>query len=86
MPLLHTLWLLTGAGNANFFYAATMVYGLNATLAIADVLGAIIDLDVRRRLTDVLHIGKVVDSSEEEQVGQVGLPSGWTVTQLASLE
>ena len=40
LPLLHSLWLLTGAGNANFFYAATMVYGLNASLAIVDVLGA----------------------------------------------
>ncbi|ODN81964.1 hypothetical protein L202_02299 [Cryptococcus amylolentus CBS 6039] len=40
LPLLHSLWLLTGTGNANFFYAATMVYGLNASLAIVDVLGA----------------------------------------------
>lgn len=40
LPLLHSLWLLTGAGNANFFYAATMVYGLNASLAVVDVLGA----------------------------------------------
>lgn len=40
LPLLHSLWLLTGTGNANFFYAATMVYGLNASLAVVDVLGA----------------------------------------------
>lgn len=40
LPLLHSLWLLTGAGNANFFYAATMVYGLNASLAVVDVVSA----------------------------------------------
>lgn len=44
LPLLHSLWLLTGAGNANFFYAATMVYGLNASLAVVDVLGAALKL------------------------------------------
>lgn len=54
MPLLHSLWLLTGAGNANFFYAATMVYGLNATLAVADVLGAIITRDVKGQLQRAL--------------------------------
>lgn len=54
LPLLHSLWLLTGAGNANFFYAATMVYGLNSTLAIADVLGAIIGQDLKQRLLPLI--------------------------------
>lgn len=40
LPLLHSLWLLTGTGNANFFYAATMVHGLNSCLAIVDILTA----------------------------------------------
>lgn len=40
LPLLHSLWLLTGTGNANFFYAATMVHGLNSSLAVVDVVGA----------------------------------------------
>jgi phosphatidylinositol glycan class U len=40
LPLLHSLWLLTGTGNANFFYAASMVHGLNTCLAIVDVVGA----------------------------------------------
>ena len=48
LPLLHSLWLLTGTGNANFFYAATMVYGLNASLAIVDILGAVIRRDMHR--------------------------------------
>lgn len=55
LPLLHSLWLLTGSGNANFFYAATMVYGLNATLALADVLTAVISLDTKHRLRTLLH-------------------------------
>lgn len=57
LPLLHSLWLLTGSGNANFFYAATMVYGLNATLALADVLTAVISLDMKERLRGLLHPG-----------------------------
>ncbi|BEJ08882.1 hypothetical protein CcaverHIS641_0509760 [Cutaneotrichosporon cavernicola] len=88
LPLLHTLWLLTGAGNANFFYAATMVYGLNATLAIADVLGAIINLDTRRRLMDIVP-GKYKQynpPADSGEIIQVDFPSNWTVAQLASLE
>lgn len=74
LPLLHSLWLLTGAGNANFFYAATMVYGLNATLALADVLGAIISHDIKSQL------GRVLGSSREPSVKDVA------IVQLASLE
>lgn len=51
LPLLHSLWLLTGTGNANFFYAATMVYGLNASLAVVDVLGAAMRSKVKASVT-----------------------------------
>ncbi|OXB39768.1 phosphatidylinositol glycan, class U [Cryptococcus neoformans] len=51
LPLLHSLWLLTGTGNANFFYAATMVYGLNASLVIVDMLGASMRVEVKERAT-----------------------------------
>lgn len=47
LPLLHSLWLLTGTGNANFFYAATMVHGLNSSLAIVDVVGGAIRSHVK---------------------------------------
>jgi hypothetical protein len=47
LPLLHSLWLLTGTGNANFFYAATMVHGLNSSLAVVDVMGAALRRDVK---------------------------------------
>jgi phosphatidylinositol glycan class U len=50
LPLLHSLWLLTGTGNANFFYAATMVHGLNSALAIVDVVTAV----MRFRLKQVV--------------------------------
>jgi phosphatidylinositol glycan class U len=53
LPLLHSLWLLTGTGNANFFYAATMVYGLNSGLAVSDVLNAGLRADVKRRFMGV---------------------------------
>ncbi|KAL7421883.1 hypothetical protein Q5752_003654 [Cryptotrichosporon argae] len=51
LPLLHSLWLGSGTGNANFFYAATMVYGLNNALGVADVLGAMLARDARRRIS-----------------------------------
>jgi phosphatidylinositol glycan class U len=52
LPLLHGLWLLTGAGNANFFYAATMVYGLNASLAVVDALNAAIKSRLKVSIPD----------------------------------
>lgn len=42
LPVLHDSWLHSGTGNANFFYAATMVYGLGCGMAVTDVLGAAI--------------------------------------------
>jgi phosphatidylinositol glycan class U len=55
LPLLHSLWLLTGTGNANFFYAATMVHGLNSSLAVVDILTAALRRDIRAGVT--LEIG-----------------------------
>ena len=40
LPILHSLWLESGTGNANFFYAATLVHGLGCGMAIVDMLGA----------------------------------------------
>lgn len=51
LPLLHSLWLLTGTGNANFFYAATMVQGLNSSLAIVDVVGSAIRNETKSAIT-----------------------------------
>lgn len=39
---------MTGTGNANFFYAATMVHGLNSCLAIVDVLTAGLKFNVKQ--------------------------------------
>ena len=62
LPLLHALWLLTGTGNANFFYAATMVYGLNSSLAIMDVLNGALRADFQDALS-----GKVGVRAEESK-------------------
>ncbi|KAI9639400.1 putative cell division cycle protein 91 [Dioszegia hungarica] len=48
LPLLHSLWLLTGTGNANFFYAATMVHGLNSALAVVDVVTAVMRFRLKK--------------------------------------
>ncbi|WOO81184.1 Phosphatidylinositol glycan anchor biosynthesis class U protein [Vanrija pseudolonga] len=80
LPLLHSLWLLTGTGNANFFYAATMVYGLNSTLTIADVLGAGIVHNVKSKLKGLLTTTDGTSTSDGEDAGD------WSIVQLASLD
>lgn len=40
LPLLHHLWLGAGSGNANFFYASTLVFGLGNALFVADLVVA----------------------------------------------
>ncbi|WWD17168.1 hypothetical protein CI109_101606 [Kwoniella shandongensis] len=87
LPLLHSLWLLTGTGNANFFYAATMVYGLNASLAIVDVLSAGLRLGVKRSVGDWLRERKRTPdikgdvNGETESPDKVWEEKGWSVIQ-----
>lgn len=40
LPLFHKLWLSQGTGNANFFYASTLVFALANGFAVLDVLQA----------------------------------------------
>jgi GPI-anchor transamidase subunit U len=40
LPLFHHLWVGTGTGNANFFYASTLVFGLANGGALLDMLWA----------------------------------------------
>lgn len=36
LPLFHHLWLGQGTGNANFFYASTLLFGLANGAAVLD--------------------------------------------------
>jgi GPI-anchor transamidase subunit U len=40
MPLFHHLWLSQGTGNANFFYASTLVFGCANAAALVDCIWA----------------------------------------------
>jgi phosphatidylinositol glycan class U len=40
LPLFNRLWLAQGTGNANFFYASTLVFGLANGFAVTDCLWA----------------------------------------------
>ncbi|KZT11899.1 PIG-U-domain-containing protein [Laetiporus sulphureus 93-53] len=40
LPLFHHLWLVQGTGNANFFYASTLVFGLANGAVLLDTLWA----------------------------------------------
>ena len=41
-PAFYYLWIYAGSGNANFFYAITLVWGLGWSLLLADVLFAVL--------------------------------------------
>ena len=40
LPLFNRLWLADGTGNANFFYASTLVFGMANGFAITDCIWA----------------------------------------------
>ncbi|KIP10239.1 hypothetical protein PHLGIDRAFT_28605 [Phlebiopsis gigantea 11061_1 CR5-6] len=40
LPLFHHLWLGSGTGNANFFYASTLVWGIGMGLGVGDAVWA----------------------------------------------
>jgi phosphatidylinositol glycan class U len=40
MPALHYLWLTAGSGNANFFYATTLVWAFAGGSAVIDAMWA----------------------------------------------
>jgi phosphatidylinositol glycan class U len=67
LPILHSLWLESGTGNANFFYAATLVYGLGCGMGIVDMLGAGLRAEAAK---------KVVESGSLEEGGRRTMESG----------
>lgn len=40
-PAFYHLWIYAGSGNANFFYAITLVWSLGLTVILADALYAV---------------------------------------------
>jgi phosphatidylinositol glycan class U len=57
-PIFWHLWIYAGSGNANFFYAITLVYNLGQVLLLIDIVYAAL-----RREYDLKHpesIGKLV--------------------------
>ena len=40
LPLFNSLWLRQGTGNANFFYASTLVFGMGNGAALLDAVWA----------------------------------------------
>lgn len=49
-PAFWHLWIYAGSGNANFFYAITLVWSLGLSIIVADSIYAVIrdELDVER--------------------------------------
>ena len=44
-PAFLHLWIYAGSGNANFFYAITLVYSLAQIILVADALYAMLQVD-----------------------------------------
>ncbi|KAI5305667.1 RING-type E3 ubiquitin-protein ligase ppil2 [Ascosphaera pollenicola] len=49
-PVFHHLWIYAGSGNANFFYAITLVWSLGLTILVADSIFAVLrdEVEVER--------------------------------------
>jgi phosphatidylinositol glycan class U len=41
-PAFYHLWIYAGSGNANFFYAITLVWSLGLILVVCDLLYAVL--------------------------------------------
>lgn len=41
-PAFYYLWIYAGSGNANFFYAITLVWSLGLSVIVADSLWAVL--------------------------------------------
>jgi phosphatidylinositol glycan class U len=41
-PAFYHLWIYAGSGNANFFYAITLVWSFGLILVVADLLFAVL--------------------------------------------
>lgn len=41
-PAFYYLWIYAGSGNANFFYAITLVWSLGLSIIVADMIFAVL--------------------------------------------
>ena len=41
-PVFHYVWIYSGSGNANFFYAITLVWNLGLAMLVCDTLFAVL--------------------------------------------
>jgi phosphatidylinositol glycan class U len=45
LPVMWRMWIMTGTGNANFYYALTLVIALGQSMLIADVIASVMKRD-----------------------------------------
>ncbi|KDQ55765.1 hypothetical protein JAAARDRAFT_133454 [Jaapia argillacea MUCL 33604] len=70
LPLFHHLWLGDGTGNANFFYASTLVFGLAGAGGLIDAVWAGLRCgvgDVNGKVREGMGVGR-----EGREMGEVG--------------
>ena len=74
LPLFHHLWLGAGTGNANFYYAGTLVWGVAMGLGVADAVWAGLVAGIR-------GAAKKGDAEGREGADGAGVWEGWEVAQ-----
>jgi phosphatidylinositol glycan class U len=82
LPLLHDLWLIQGTGNANFFYAATLVYGLGCGMGLVDMLQAGLRAEVERKVIGRLMLEQGKGEHEKEDIGWHNVTTDTTMEDL----
>ncbi|QSL66959.1 hypothetical protein MERGE_001346 [Pneumocystis wakefieldiae] len=55
-PAFYYLWTYIGSGNANFFYSITLVWNLNLSIIIADIVFAILKMEIEMERPDMKGI------------------------------
>ena len=60
-PAFYYFWIYAGSGNANFFYAITLVWSLGLSIVVVDLLwaGGREAWEVERGVTDVAKVVNV---------------------------
>ncbi len=67
LPLFHHLWLHAGSGNANFFYAITLVWALAGSSSILDAMWAWGRLAWERERDEITSVDVTRDGSAQRQ-------------------
>jgi phosphatidylinositol glycan class U len=56
LPMFHHLWLYSGSGNSNFFYASTLVLNIGQVGWVVDLMRAMVKREGERKSGVLRHL------------------------------